>query len=449
MKKRMLCSLLTTALTASIVLTGCNEVREAPPELTPEAQAKLDAKQQEESEEQSTEEDPIDDIYEDDIIPEGEEGAVGGRGDYISACPTLEFTYEYPDVFDEDGTWLVEVYYPVIDVYCDFEDYTAAAESVMASCNGYEHWVTESVSEITDMIDSGDEVLSNLERSQDIPLTAANVNVAPSRVDSNVISLFENYYYFAGGAHPSYECGTTNIDVATGKELSLEDVIKDMEGFEAYALEKAENVANEYTENYDIQYFDDAKTAVSGILDQKWYFDASGIEFIYNPGDIAPYACGMLTFAMPYDELLSYMDGEYMPNTEDGFLAMPVGIDCQSTVINGMMVSITNEGGYDGKGCISAGSTTKTVVDKGYIQEAYLFKRLQKIYVFANYYQNERLCFSVYDVTDGDVREIYGVTDMGFVDTALSEDFVTLRSSADAQEQTEDMINIDEIIPME
>lgn len=445
MKKRVLCSFLAIAMLTGIILTGCNGEKEATPEPAQESETELE----EVPATENIEEDLVTDNSEEEIIEDIDSEEIGGRGDYISDCPTLEFGYEYPDVYDEDGNWIVEAYYPTINVFCDFDDYSAAAESVTASCNGYEHWVAESLEEIQALIDTGDEALSNLEKSQDMPLTSATVDVSPSRVDSKVISLFEYYYYFAGGAHPSYECGASNIDVATGKELSLEDVIKDMDGFESYALAKAKADAQEYADSDDIVYFDDIETAVADILSQKWYFDASGIEFCYNPGEIAPYACGILTFTMPYDELLSYMNNEYMPNTEDGFLAMPIDEECQATVISGMMVSAANENGYDGPGYISAGNTRKTIVEDGYIQEAYLFKRLQGIYIFANYYQNDRLFFSVYDVTDGDVKEIYSVSDEGFARNELSQDFITLCSSENAENYTEEAVNIDQIIPME
>ena len=438
MKKRMICSLLALAMVSSIALTGCNTVREAPPELTPEAQKELEEKQAAQSEQEEQTEVTTQD---------GEE--VEGRGDYISDCPMLEFDIETSDVLDEDGNWIIEAYYPTIAAYNDFDDITAAAESIEASCNGYEHWVAECTDEINEMINGGDEILNNMEKSQDMPLTSATVDVYQSRVDSNVISILEYYYYFAGGAHPSYEYGACVIDSKTGKDLSISDLIDDMDGFETYALERAKQVAEDYGKAGDVQYYEDIDTAVANILDQKFYLDAAGIEFMYNPDEIAPYACGMLTFLMPYDEILSYINKEYLPNIEDGYMAMPLGEKCQSTVINGMMVSFDDENGIAGPGYITAGDTRKTVVEDGYIEEAYLYKRLEKIYVFANYYQNDRPFFSVFDVTDGDVREIYSVSDMKFDRNTLSQNFVTLTAGEEAEGDAEEVVNIDDIIHMD
>lgn len=430
MKKKLLCGLLTVALVSSMVLSGCGS-KEEPPQVAPE--------QKDEPVVEEVVEEPVEEV-----VPETEEE--GGRGDYISFCPSLTIAPEKCDTYDEDGNWLIEAYYPTVTAFNGALDMGPVNESLESSCNYYEHCVADWTNQINEMLDGGDELLANLERSADMPLTSATVDVFPSRVDENVISLLEYYYYFAGGAHPSYDYESTIIDVNTGKDLYLEDVIVDMDGFASYAVAKAMDEAEEYAAGGDMNFFDDLEDGLSNILDHKWYFDAAGIEFIYNPEEIAPYAAGMITFLMPYDELLSYMDTSYIPNIEDGFLAMPSNQQCQATVIDGMMVSAESEG-HNGEATISAGDMHMKITDNGYIQEAYLFKRTEKQYVFANFYDNDRLNFSVFDVTGGNISEIYTQTDVGFRRDTLSEDDFKL--FCDTDESYEEILSLETVIPFE
>lgn len=439
MKKKLLCALLSAALVASLTLGGCAS-KEEPAQPAPEATETVE-------ETVDTAEAAVDEIVDepsetDDEVLQEE----GGRGDYISFCPALNITKESHQSLDEDGNWLMDSYYPVVSVFSDAVDVSILDESLSSANTKYKESVEDRANEIDELFSEGDELLMSLETSPEFPLTSATLDVFPSRVDENIISLVEFYYYFAGGAHPSYEYDATVMDVNTGKTLSLEDVISDMDGFSSYAVSKALEIAEGYTVDKDMMFYDGFEENINDITGHRWYLDASGIEFIFNPEEIAPYAVGLITFCMPYDEILSYMVSNYIPNNEDGILAMPINSRCQATVIDGMMVSASN-GSYEGPAVISAGNVQYTITEGGYITDAYLLKRTMKQYVFANYYDNGRLNFAVFDVTGGEVKEIYSQTDVGFIGETLSEDTFTLRSETD--EDYSEVLSMETVIPFE
>lgn len=430
MKKKLISVILTVSMVGTVVLSGCG-AKEEPPRVAPEpAVAPTEAP-----------------APESESLPEEEEEVLE-RGDYISDCPEIVIENQTFNSYDEDENWLIESYYPTVTVYNAYED-TEPVQKTLDSMSGiFDQYNIDKIEEINRMLDEGDELLGNLERSPEIPLTSTFVEAYVSRVDSNVISLLTYFDYFAGGAHPSYEFDGWVIDAHTGDKLGIEDILKDTAGFEEYAVNKALDEAAEMSDSDDIMFYDDYESTLRDIMNCRWYLDATGIEFIYNPDEIAPYACGFLTFNMPYHEILNYMDAKYIPNIEDGVLALPFGQECQTTVINGMMASLVNsasaETDYKGESYIRAGKTRFTILENGYIEEAYIYKRLEKIYVLCNYYDNDRYNFGVFDITDGDVKEVYAVSDMGFDRDTLTQDEIKLLSEDESEEK---LVNTEEIFP--
>lgn len=140
---------------------------------------------------------------------------------------------------------------------------------------------------------------------------AYDVTYSDVRADKQVISFMRSQYTYQGGAHGyTYSCGI-NYDVKTGAILTLDDITTDKEAFLAQVkeviIEKCDN--GEYKE----AVFPDYKDYVDGIIaDDLWYFDKEGITFIANAYEIGPYASGMLTFTVPYDEILDVKEA-YMP----------------------------------------------------------------------------------------------------------------------------------------
>lgn len=127
------------------------------------------------------------------------------------------------------------------------------------------------------------------------------------RVDAAVISVIQMVSSYMGGAHGYVYTSGLNYDSKTGEILTLDNITTDKEAF----LEKVKEVIIEKCDNgeYKEAVFPDYKDYVDGILvDDNWYFDEEGITFLANPYEIAPYASGMLTFTILYDEIPGFVE---------------------------------------------------------------------------------------------------------------------------------------------
>ncbi len=154
-----------------------------------------------------------------------------------------------------------------------------------------------------------------------------------SRADSKVLSIITTYSNFMGGAHGMYGLGGVSYDVASGKKLSLSDVLNKNEeelnkilkgkiletGSEDDFADLDQSLSHyrfEPKEN-DPEDFDNYETAYT------WYFGYDGIHFYFGPYEIAAYAFGATDVFIGYDEG-DVVKPEYAPNASKGYV---VGID--------------------------------------------------------------------------------------------------------------------------
>jgi hypothetical protein len=121
---------------------------------------------------------------------------------------------------------------------------------------------------------------------------------------TNILCLSADNMTFTGGAHPNYYSAFYNINKVTGDTLSLKDLLvpgfetklnelidkkfREMKGLQPgeNLQDKGELFENKITFNYN--------AAVTKEL---------GIEFHYNPYEIAPYAAGPITISLSREEL--------------------------------------------------------------------------------------------------------------------------------------------------
>lgn len=121
------------------------------------------------------------------------------------------------------------------------------------------------------------------------------------RVDQAVISIVDDTYEYAGGAHPNTTRTAQNFDTQSGNLLTLKDVLTDEE--------KGREFINEYLlkkmkESEDkVGFFEDYENYVKDILtDQTWYFSDEGFVVISNVYIVSPYAAGIQEYVIPYSE---------------------------------------------------------------------------------------------------------------------------------------------------
>ena len=114
---------------------------------------------------------------------------------------------------------------------------------------------------------------------------------AVTYADSNYISMEFIQSTFTGGAHPNYYRQKNIFNKASGELLDWEDLITDLEG-----LKKA--VESEFRKVREVSV--DASLEAEGfwfenddfILPVNFGLSEKGLELVYNPYEVAPYAYG-------------------------------------------------------------------------------------------------------------------------------------------------------------
>lgn len=143
-----------------------------------------------------------------------------------------------------------------------------------------------------------------------------------TRLDTRILSVNVNDYDYSGGVHGYGSMWGSTIDLQSGVELELSRMMEDAPGFWNMALETALSELR----NSEDELFTDYETYVKENLESaNWYLDAVGIEFVFNPYEIGPYASGYIEVCIPYEDAADYMKPEYL--RFEGEYIMPVPIN--------------------------------------------------------------------------------------------------------------------------
>jgi len=143
-----------------------------------------------------------------------------------------------------------------------------------------------------------------------------SIECAPTRIDTNTLSIYGVISSYTGGSHPLYTCFSTNYNLITGDPLTLgsilthEDSISDLCDLLIAKLEmqKDEKQLREGYEN-DIK----ERFAMDVSFDDAWYFSDTGLCFYFPHYEIAPYSSGIITAEIPYSELTGIIDDAFFP----------------------------------------------------------------------------------------------------------------------------------------
>ena len=118
--------------------------------------------------------------------------------------------------------------------------------------------------------------------------------------------------YYCGAAHGSYGESVVNYDIENGKILSLYDVVKPAMKAKLRAL------INESVKRNDMQSYVNPDIDIAATF----RITNDGLEFIYQPYEVAPYAVGMVKVLVYEYELaeagMLTQRGEYIFNGEAG-----------------------------------------------------------------------------------------------------------------------------------
>ena len=143
---------------------------------------------------------------------------------------------------------------------------------------------------------------------------------SPTRIDRGVLSLFGTQNSYAGGMHGSKSCIAVSYDLLTGDPLTLGSIMhQDAEkmDFIDLVIGKLDAIAQTHILFDDYKEGALARFSQDENLYEDFYFTDTGLCFFFSPYEIAPYASGIITVEIPYNELTGLIYDGYFPDEQD------------------------------------------------------------------------------------------------------------------------------------
>lgn len=233
-------------------------------------------------------------------------------------------------------------------------------------------------------------------------------NLTMSRNDSDVISFYESFYEYTGGAHGMYGGMGITFDAKSGKQLMLEDILSNPEAFYEKAIEY---ILKELDEKYGAELFagyeETVKESTFGKTPASWHLNNEGIVIGYDLYLIAPYAVGAPSVTLPYDEFAEYIKEEYI--TPHDNMTAQISNNKDVSRLLGEAGSVMIETVYDEETSTSevtvvSGSASEKVDVTGNFEDARVIKRNGRSFlIFVCDYASDDYVTFVYEVTGGKV----------------------------------------------
>lgn len=139
---------------------------------------------------------------------------------------------------------------------------------------------------------------------------------SPMRIDQNVLSLYGATMSYSGGIHPDHNCTGASYSMLTGDVLTLGGILTDVNALTGLC----ELVLTELRNNKDTYQLIGGYEAVvkerllsNESYNEDWYFSPSGLCILFPPYEIAPYASGVISVEIPYENLSGIIADDFFP----------------------------------------------------------------------------------------------------------------------------------------
>ncbi len=259
-------------------------------------------------------------------------GSDEASGSLSAGIPQLQYTTEYIYDADESGKYDETLCEGRIETIMLTDESKAAFPELDGALTGF---ISDRVKEASDARTeySG----SNKEYRESITADETDPFIYSAwvyyenyvrRLDSKCLSLLTCLDTYAGGAHGYAGYTSMNLDVATGDEIPLSDVISDESGFtealtktlitnyeeDAFFLSESDTDLKSMMERYvkNTVHPDQATPDEYGTVGHfEWTLDTEGLTVMFNAYDIAAYAYGTITALIPYSSGL--INDAYVP----------------------------------------------------------------------------------------------------------------------------------------
>src|SRR5690606_2206218 len=122
------------------------------------------------------------------------------------------------------------------------------------------------------------------------------------------VVIEQAYFSYTGGAHGNYGSFFSNYDVAGKKKWTLQDVVV------ADSASLQQLLEQQFRKDYHLpapkpltEWLFEKHLAVT----DNFYLNEKGLNFLYNPYEVAPYAVGQIEVFIPYTLLDPYLTAAF------------------------------------------------------------------------------------------------------------------------------------------
>lgn len=223
----------------------------------------------------------------------------------IEQLPIFVQAY-YDGIYDESSDNYTQLADIKVDGYILYDDeYPELKEAL-------EHNNRESIEATNDFKKEASEFYNDNKYITDMQMWNWQDSIISKRTDSQIVSFIREKYINKGGAHPGYLYRGYTYDSATGKQLTLADVVTDTDVLKKTVIEYLKN--SEYFEGL---YEGEWETIVEQSIDNTspdvlaWSLSDYEVQLIFNEYAIGPYAMGSVFIDLPFDTYGSLVKEEY------------------------------------------------------------------------------------------------------------------------------------------
>lgn len=133
--------------------------------------------------------------------------------------------------------------------------------------------------------------------------------------DKNILSYCTYNYNYTGGAHGSSSELFENIDLKKCKKIELKDIFAP-----GYKSKLKENILSGITKCFGVKTLEELNQFIfdytSVEITDNFYLNNSGIGFVYNEYEIAPYCSGTINVFIEYSELKNLLKKDFIKKME-------------------------------------------------------------------------------------------------------------------------------------
>ncbi|WP_420808178.1 DUF3298 domain-containing protein [Actinobacillus ureae] len=144
----------------------------------------------------------------------------------------------------------------------------------------------------------------------------------------NIVTFFQNYDEYSGGAHNNYHTKYFNIDVNKKRIILLDDLLSPAKQVELSAI---------LWSHYEQRNEPDANGKYSTFtpkqdfyVSEDFLFTDDGVKFIYPPYALGPFAEGEISLTVPWYEINQLLNPEYQRKPKDGYDLAPDHIQAEN-----------------------------------------------------------------------------------------------------------------------